>query len=102
MVCAMEGGVAQDRKSFERLSQVLEQIEDSQVSNAISLVRECRAGKSLTGRQEALAERIDGLERHELMWLEMVLCVRAQQLGRDAAWRRFAETSYREFVPFYR
>jgi hypothetical protein len=56
----------------------------------------------MAGRQEPLAETLDGLERHELMWLEMVLCVRVQQLGRDAAWRRFAETSYREFVPFYR
>jgi hypothetical protein len=94
--------VAQDRKSFERLSDVLEQIEDSQISQAIQLVRECRAGKSMAARQEPLAETLEGLERHELMWLEMVLCVRVQQLGRDSAWRRFAESSYRELVPFYR
>ena len=92
----------QPQKSFERLSFVLEQIADSDVPDAIDLVRDHRAGSRLNGQSQRLAGMLKGLEQDELMWLDMVLCVRAQQSGRDAAWRRFAESAYRDFVPFYR
>ncbi len=92
----------QPQKSFERLSLVLEQIADSEVPDAIGLVRDCRAGSRLGSQSQPLAGMLQDLEQDELMWLDMVLCVRAQQSGRDAAWRRFAESAYRDFVPFYR
>ena len=44
---------------------------------------------------------LQDLGQDELMWLDMVLCVRAQQTGREAAWRRLAESAYRDFVQFY-
>ena len=88
--------------SFDRLSQVLEQIQDSEIQEAMLWVRQRRTGARSTGRPRAWANAVDGLDPHELIWLETVLCVRAQQAGRDAAWRRFAESSYREFVAFYR
>jgi hypothetical protein len=94
--------VPQPQKSFERLSLVLEQIADSDVPDAIALVRDHRSGSRLSGRLQPLAEMLKDLEHDELMWLDMVLCVRAQQSGRDAAWRRFAESAHRDFVPFYR
>jgi len=93
--------VAQNHKSFERLSHVLEQIGDDDIANAIAWIRECRAGRGLGGSQQPLMMALEQLERDELTWLEMVLCVRAQQAGREAAWRRFAESSYRDFVAFY-
>lgn len=92
----------QPQKSFERLSLVLEQIADSDVPDAIGLVRDRRAGSRLSSQSQPLAGMLQDLEQDELMWLDMVLCVRAQQSGRDAAWRRFAESAYRDFVPFYR
>jgi len=89
-------------KSFERLSRVLEQIPDSDVPDAIGLVRNHRAGARHTPQLQPLAGMLQDLGQDELMWLDMVLCVRAQQTGREAAWRRFAESAYRDFVPFYR
>jgi hypothetical protein len=95
--------MAQGDKSFERLSRVLEQIADDEVAGAIALVRQHRAGKkSRDGKLCSALGLLDELEDHELMWLDMVLCVRAQQVGREGAWRRFAESSHREFVAFYR
>jgi hypothetical protein len=94
--------VPQLQKSFERLSLVLEQIPDSDVPDAISLVRDHRAGSRTCSPSQPLAGMLQDLEQDELMWLDMVLCVRAQQTGREAAWRRFAESAYRDFVPFYR
>ena len=94
--------MAQSPKSFERLSLVLEQIADSEVPDAISLVRDQRAGARLSHQSKPLAGMLQDLEPDELMWLDMVLCVRVQQSGREAAWRRFAESAYRDFVPFYR
>ena len=94
--------MAQSPKSFERLSLVLEQIADSDVPDAISLVRDHRAGARLSPQSKPLAGMLQDLEPDELMWLDMVLCVRIQQSGREAAWRRFAESAYRDFVPFYR
>ena len=90
------------QQSFERLSRVLECIADHEIGNAISSVREFRAGNQLTGTKERFASLLADLEQDELTWLEMVLCVRAQQAGRDMAWRRFAESSHRELVAFYR
>lgn len=92
----------QNHRSFERLSQVLERIEDDELPDAILLVRELRAGKRPPDRQLPLSAMLEELEKDELMWLELVLCVRVQQAGREAAWRRFAESSYRELVAFYR
>jgi hypothetical protein len=96
------GRVAQERKSFERLSDILEHIEDDQIAEAVAAIRERRVGKRAADIQQPLGSMLEQLENHELMWLEMVLCVRAQQTGREGAWRRFAESSHREFVPFYR
>jgi len=98
----LEEPVTRHQQSFERLSRVLECIADHEIGNAISSVREFRAGNQLTGTKERLASLFADLEQDELTWLEMVLCVRAQQAGRDMAWRRFAESSHRELVAFYR
>jgi hypothetical protein len=94
--------VAQPPKSFERLSRILELIADSDVAHAIGLVRDHRAGSRVRSQSQPRAGMLEELEQDELMWLDMVLCVRAQQSGREAAWRRFAESAYRDFVPFYR
>ena len=94
--------MAHGHKSFERLSRVLEQIADDEISEALALVRDHRAGKGRGGQPRSFVGLLDELEEHELMWLDMVLCVRAQQVGREDAWRRFAESSHREFVAFYR
>jgi hypothetical protein len=94
--------VTQHQLSFDRLSRVLEGIADDEVADAISSVRAFRAGRKPVGRQKRLAGLMEALEPDELLWLEMVLCVRVQQAGREAAWRRFAQSSYREVVAFYR
>ena len=92
----------QPPRSFERLSRVLEQIADSDVPDVLALVRSHRMGARHGPQSQPLAGMLQDLGQDELMWLDMVLCVRAQQTGREAAWRRFAESAYRDFVPFYR
>ena len=57
--------------------------------DAISLVRDHRAGARLSPQSKPLAGMLQDLEPDELMWLDMVLCVRVQQSGR--AGRRGAD-----------
>jgi hypothetical protein len=86
-------------KSFDELSKVLDEISDREVRTAIGLVRKQRAGVSADSQTHHLQTAISQLEPDELSWLDAVLCVRAQQTGREAAWRRFAESAYREILP---
>ena len=86
--------------SFERLSRIVEQIEDDDLPAAIEAVRRCRVG--LPAQQDyPIGSLLRELNSHELAWLDTVLCVRQQQSGRDWAWRRFAESSYRELSAFF-
>lgn len=86
-------------KSFDELSKILDKITDREVRTAIALVRRQRAGVSADCKPHHLHTAISHLEPDELSWLDAVLCVRVQQAGREAAWRRFAESAYREMLP---
>lgn len=91
--------MAQVGRSFDELSKVLDEITDREVRTAIELVRKQQAGASADGKPHHLQTAISRLDRDELSWLDAVLCVRSQQTGREAAWRRFAESAYREMLP---
>jgi hypothetical protein len=91
--------MAQVGRSFDELCKVLDEITDREVRTAIGLVRQQRAGLSADSKPHRLHITISQLGPDELSWLEAVLCVRAQQAGREAAWRRFAESAYREMPP---
>jgi hypothetical protein len=91
--------MAQVARSFDELSKVLDQIPDHDVRTAIALVRRQRACAGADIQPHHLQTAIAQLEPDELGWLDAVLCVRAQQAGREAAWRRFAESAYREMLP---
>ena len=92
--------MAQVGRSFDELSKVLEQIPDRDVRTAIGLVRRQRTGAAgADSNPHHLQIAISQLEPDELGWLDAVLCVRSQQAGREAAWRRFAESAYREMLP---
>ena len=86
-------------KSFDELSQVVNQIAEHEVRTAIGLVRKQRAGLNTDIKPHRLHNTISQLDPDELSWLDAVLCVRSQQAGREAAWRRFAESAYREMLP---
>lgn len=86
-------------RSFDELSKLLDEIPDGEVRTAIGLVRRQRAGDSADGRPHHLQTVISRLDLDELGWLDAVLCVRSQQVGRETAWRRFAESAYRELLP---
>ena len=75
-------------RSFDALSEVLDQISDREVSAPVALVRKHRAGLGAQCAGHDLQAAIAELDHHELRWLDAVLCVRAQQIGREAAWRR--------------
>ena len=90
------------QRSFERLSRVLDTISDDEITEATACVRAFRTGREVGASSKELPRLLAELEIDELLWLEMVLCVRAQQAGRESAWRRFAQSSYREVVAFYR
>lgn len=86
------------RSSFEELLDVLSQIPDHDVDQAVSFVRQYRAGTMVQQDFPGLSNLVSRLDVNALSWLETVLCARSQQSGRDAAWRRFAESSYRELL----
>jgi len=90
--------MAQTRKSFDELSNVLSEISDRELRRAIGLVRRQRAGLDANGKLPHLEALIAQLDPDALSWLDIVLCVRSQQAGREAAWRRFAASAYRELV----
>ena len=91
--------MAQVGRSFDELSKVLDQIPDHDVRTAIALVRRQRDCAGADIQPHHLHTAIAQLEPDELGWLDAVLCVRSQQAGREAAWRRFAESAYREMLP---
>ena len=93
--------MAQIGGSFEQLSRIVEQIEDDDLPAAIEAVRRCRVGLSAQKPAHPIGPLLRELNPYELAWLDTVLCVREQQSGRDWAWRRFAESSYRELSAFY-
>jgi len=90
--------MAHTRRSFDELSSVLSEISDRELRSAIGLVRRQRAGLDPSGRLPHLEELIARLDADVLSWLDVVLCVRLQQAGREAAWRRFAASAYRELL----
>jgi hypothetical protein len=90
--------MAQIRRSFDELSRMLSEISDRELRPAIGLVRRRRAGLELNGRLPRLEALIAQLDPDALSWLDTVLCVRLQQAGREAAWRRFAASAYRELL----
>ena len=91
--------MAQVGKSFDELSKVVDEISEREVRAAIGLVRKQRAGLGTDIKPHRLHHTISQLDPDELIWLDAVLCVRSQQAGREAAWRRFAESAYREMLP---
>jgi len=90
--------MTQTRRSFDDLSNVLSEISDREVRTAIGLVRRQRAGLDVGGKLPRLEALIAHLDPDALSWLDVVLCVRLQQVGREAAWRRFAASAYRELL----
>lgn len=88
-------------ESFDELFDLLASIKDDEVNEAIQLVRRYRAGLIPTASQprDRLPNIVSKLQgEQDRSWLEAVLCVRAQQMGRDKAWRRFAQDAYREML----
>jgi hypothetical protein len=94
-----ESAMAQVGRSFDDLCRIVDQIPDREVTLAIGLVRKQRAGLMADRNPHRLQSVIRHMERDQLDWLDAVLCVRTQQAGRDGAWRRFAESAYREILP---
>jgi len=90
--------MAQEASSFEQLLDILSQIPDQEIDSAVAFVRHHRAGIGTDERFPDLADVVGRLDRNALSWLETVLCARSQQSGREAAWRRFAHSSYRELL----
>jgi hypothetical protein len=90
--------MAQEHSAFEQLLDVLSQIPDQEIDSAVAFVRHHRAGIDTDERFPDLADVVGRLDQNALSWLETVLCARSQQSGRHAAWRRFAQSSYRELL----
>lgn len=87
--------------TFDRLLDLLRDISADEVDDAIAIVRYQRAGSDLRQFPPHLVDVVTALDEEGRGWLESVLCMRAQQAGREDAWMRFAKTCYWDLISSY-
>ena|SRR5215510_10669938 len=92
--------MATPRAAFDLLFDLLQQVHDDELESALEIMRRYSAGVSLLACPPHLVELVSQVPVEARSWFGTVLCVRVQQVGRKAAWSRFAEHSFREILPW--
>jgi hypothetical protein len=91
--------MAKPQAVFEALVDLVQQIPDDEASIALEVMQRYGAGASLDAYPARLINISSQVPQQAREWFEIVLCVRVQQAGRDAAWKGFAQEAFREILP---
>jgi hypothetical protein len=83
---------------FEALLDLVQQIPDDEASIALEVMQRYSAGMNLEAYPARLVNISRQVPQQAREWFEIVLCVRVQQMGRDSAWRGFAQDAFREIL----